>query len=43
MAQDRKKWQEFTGQLVTRLKEELDRKRHVSEIKRNIPTSAQLT
>ena len=42
-AQDRKKWQEFTGQLVTRLKEELDRKRHVSEIKRNIPTSAQLT
>ena len=42
-AQDRKKWQEFTGQLSTRLKEELDKKRHNSEYKRNVPSSAQLT
>ena len=42
-AQDRKKWQEFTRQLINRLKEDLDRKRHISEIKRNVPSSAQLT
>ena len=42
-AQDRKKWQDFTKQLITQLKEKLDVKRHISEFKRNTPSSAQLT